>query len=147
MKKASKHQINILILEVDYVRYMNTLVYLFVRYFYCFDQINEKFWEERIAYFPWHDTGHTENDASNNSSIVTCVFVTAVTFLPSRFLATIGGLLLNRCLATIWVDTHTHTATWSHKPTLFFKNKENRLKIKHSIIIYWKHKHTIITHN
>jgi hypothetical protein len=36
---------------------------------------NKKFWEELIAYFPWHDTGHIENDASNNSSIVSCVFV------------------------------------------------------------------------
>jgi hypothetical protein len=32
--------------------------------------INEKFWEELIAYFPWYDTGHIKNDASNNSSIV-----------------------------------------------------------------------------
>jgi hypothetical protein len=36
---------------------------------------------------------HIENDASNNSSIVACVFVIAVTFLPSRCLATIRGLL------------------------------------------------------
>jgi hypothetical protein len=55
----------------------------------------KKFWEELIAYFPSYDTGHIENDASNNSSIVACVFVTAVTFLPSRCL-TIG-------------DTHTDT--------------------------------------
>jgi hypothetical protein len=41
---------------------------------------NKKFWEELIAYFPWYYTGHIENDASNNSSIVACVFVTAVTF-------------------------------------------------------------------
>jgi hypothetical protein len=118
---------------------------------------NKKFWEELIAYFPWCDTGHIENDASNNSSIVACVFVTAVTFLPSlclatirgflpsRCLATIGGFLPSRCLATIGVflpsrclatirgflpsscletigedtQTHTHTATWSHKPTIF----------------------------
>jgi hypothetical protein len=88
---------------------------------------NKKFWEELIAYFPWYDTGHIENDASNNSSIVACVFVTAVTFLPSRRLATIGGflpssclakirvLLPSRCLATIGGDTQT--ARWSHKPT------------------------------
>jgi hypothetical protein len=50
--------------------------------------INKKFWEELIAYFPWYNTGHIENDASKNSSIV-CVFVTAVTFVPSRCLATI----------------------------------------------------------
>jgi hypothetical protein len=53
---------------------------------------NKKFWEELIAYFSWYETGHIENEASNNSSIVACVFVTAVTFLPSRCLATIGGL-------------------------------------------------------
>jgi hypothetical protein len=41
--------------------------------------------------FSWYDTGHIEYDASNNSSIVACVFVTAVTFLQSRCLETIGG--------------------------------------------------------
>jgi hypothetical protein len=54
-----------------------------------------------IAYFLWYDTGHIENDASNNSFIVACVFVTAVTFLPRRCLATIGGFLPKRCQATI----------------------------------------------
>jgi hypothetical protein len=79
---------------------------------------NKKFWEQLIAYFPWYDTGHIENDASKNSYIVACVFVTAVTFL------------LSRCLAMIWenTQTHTHTATWSHKPTLFFKIRKSRLK-------------------
>jgi hypothetical protein len=62
-----------------------------------------KFWEELIAYFPWYDTGHIENHASNNSYIVACVFVAAVTFLPSRCLAMIGGFLPSRCLATIRV--------------------------------------------
>jgi hypothetical protein len=52
---------------------------------------NKKFWEELLAYFPWYDMGHIENDASNNFSIVACVFVTAVTSLRSRCLATIGG--------------------------------------------------------
>jgi hypothetical protein len=80
--------------------------------------INKKFREELIACFPWYDTGHIENDASNNSSIVACVFVTAVTFLSSR------------CLATIRGYTHTQAATWSHKPTLFFQNNGSRLKIK-----------------
>jgi hypothetical protein len=63
----------------------------------------KKFWEEVIAYFPSYDAGHIENDASNNSSIVACVFVTAV-----RCLATIGGFLPSRCLATIG-NTHAHT--------------------------------------
>jgi hypothetical protein len=61
--------------------------------------MNKKFWEGLIAYFPSYDTGHIENDASHNSSIVTCAFVTSVTFLPS--LATIGGFLPSRCLAKI----------------------------------------------
>jgi hypothetical protein len=87
---------------------------------------NKKFWEELIAYFPWYDTGHIENDASNNSSIVAGVFVTAVTFLPSRCPATIRGFLPTRYLATIG-EIHTQTATWSHRPTLFLQNKESRL--------------------
>jgi hypothetical protein len=116
---------------------------------------NRKVWEELIAYFPWCDTGHIQNDAFNNSYIVPCVFVTAVTFVPSRYLATIGRIMPSRCLATIrgflecrclptirtftyplpskdrGIHTHTHTQTptWSHKPTLFFQNEESRLKI------------------
>jgi hypothetical protein len=50
---------------------------------------------------PWCDTDHIENDASNNSSVVACVFVTAATFPPSRCLATIEGFLSCRCLATV----------------------------------------------
>jgi hypothetical protein len=75
---------------------------------------NKKFWEELIVYFPWYDTGHIENDASNDSSIVACVFVAAVTFLPSRCLATVG----------IHKPTHTQTATWSNQPTIFFSKLE-----------------------
>jgi hypothetical protein len=59
---------------------------------------NKKFWEELIAYFPCYDTYRIENEVSNSSSIVACVFVTAVTFLPSRCLATIGGFLPNRAV-------------------------------------------------
>jgi hypothetical protein len=44
--------------------------------------------------------------ASNNSSVVACVFVTAATFLPSRCLATMGWFLPSRYLATIGTDTH-----------------------------------------
>jgi hypothetical protein len=58
----------------------------------------KKFWEELIAYFPWYDTRHIENDASNNSFVVACAFVTAVTFLRSRCLATIGRILPNRAV-------------------------------------------------
>jgi hypothetical protein len=71
---------------------------------------NKKFWEELIAHFPSYDTGHTENEASNHSSIFACVFVTAVTFLPSHCLATMGGFLPSRCLATVG-DTQTHSQT------------------------------------
>jgi hypothetical protein len=42
-----------------------------------------------------------DNDASISSSIVACVVVVAVTFLPSGCLATIRGFLPCRCLATI----------------------------------------------
>jgi hypothetical protein len=45
--------------------------------------------------------GYIENDAANDSSIVACVFVTAVKFLPGRSLATIGGFLPSRFLAPI----------------------------------------------
>jgi hypothetical protein len=33
-----------------------------------------------------------KNEASNNSSTVSCIFVAAVTFLPSRYLATMGNI-------------------------------------------------------
>jgi hypothetical protein len=139
--------------------------------------INKKFWEELIAYFPWYDTGHIENDASNNSSIVARVFVTAVTFLrcrflattrgflpsrclvtirkflPSRSLATTGAFLQGRCLATIrgllpcgclatigGIQTHTQTAKWSGKVTLFLQNKESRLKKKKQLTLHFKPK-------
>jgi hypothetical protein len=36
----------------------------------------------------WYDTDRMENDASNNPPVVAHVFVAAVTFLPSRCLAT-----------------------------------------------------------
>jgi hypothetical protein len=109
--------------------------------------INKTFWEELIAYFPWYDTGHIENDASNNSSIVACIFVTEplasndtrIFIVPfpsnnkgifqSHCLATIRWLLRSRRLATVrgihrhkHKNTHTRTATWSHKPNLFFQN-------------------------
>jgi hypothetical protein len=84
---------------------------------------NKKFWEELIACFPSYDTGHIENRASNNSSIVACVFVTTVTFLPSRYLATIAG---------IHRQTHIHTHTRRQKRDLisllyFLQNEESGL--------------------
>jgi hypothetical protein len=76
----------------------------------------KKFWEELIAYFPLYVTDHIENYASNNSSIVAFVLVIAVTFLPSRCLATRGGyfyrqqdFLSSGCLAMIRGYTDKHT--------------------------------------
>jgi hypothetical protein len=63
------------------------------------EEMSKKFWEELMAYFPRYDTDHIENDVSNNSSIVAYVFVTAVTFLLSSYLATIGKFLPNRAFA------------------------------------------------
>jgi hypothetical protein len=62
-------------------------------------KINEKFWEELMAYSPWYDMDRIENDVSNNTFIVARVFVTAAKFLPSRCLATIGGFLPNQAFA------------------------------------------------
>jgi hypothetical protein len=57
-----------------------------------------------------------------------CSLATIVGFLPSRCLASIRDFLPSRFIATIGgIHTHTHTATWSHKPTLFFQNKGTRL--------------------
>jgi hypothetical protein len=53
--------------------------------------MNKKFWEELIPYFPLYDTDRIENETFNNYSIVACVFVVALTFLPSRCLATVRG--------------------------------------------------------
>jgi hypothetical protein len=60
----------------------------------------------RLLSFTQH--GHIENDVSNNSSIVARVFVTAVTFLPSRCLTTMGRFLPSRCLAMIG-SIYTHS--------------------------------------
>jgi hypothetical protein len=43
-----------------------------------------------VSFVNTEETGHIKNDAPINSSIVACVFVTAVKFLPSRCLAMIG---------------------------------------------------------
>jgi hypothetical protein len=55
---------------------------------------------ELIAYFPGCDTGSIWNDASNSSSIVACVFVAAVKFLPSR------------CLTKLREYIYRHTDWW-----------------------------------
>jgi hypothetical protein len=43
---------------------------------------NQNFWEELFAYFPWYDADRKDNDASNDSSIVACVFVAEVRLFP-----------------------------------------------------------------
>jgi hypothetical protein len=51
-------------------------------------RFKNNFWEELIAYFPWYDTGHIENDASKMSSIVACVLYRGNDFtepLPSNY--------------------------------------------------------------
>jgi hypothetical protein len=60
----------------------------------------KNFWEQLNTYIPWYDTNRAEDNASNNSSIVAHVFVAAVTFIPSRCLATIGvsKVKLSLCL-------------------------------------------------
>jgi hypothetical protein len=73
--------------------------------------------------FPWYDTGHTENDASNNSSIVASAFVPAVKFLQSPSLATIGGFLPIRCLATIVGYTDAQQRDLISLLSLFRKNR------------------------
>jgi hypothetical protein len=78
------------LIKKDVLRYLIKCPNLIAQtYFYVSHIKNKKFWEELIAYFPWHDRDRIEIDVSNNSSIVGCVFVTAVTFLPSRCVATI----------------------------------------------------------
>lgn len=52
-------------------------------------KFNNKFYEELIIYF-LYNTDSIEEDASNNSSIVSCVFFARVMFLYSRCLATMG---------------------------------------------------------
>jgi hypothetical protein len=67
-----------------------------------------QFWAKLIAYNPWYDTDRIENDKSNNSSTVAYIFVVVVTFLPRRYLATIG-FLQSLCLATIKWYTYRQT--------------------------------------
>jgi hypothetical protein len=52
--------------------------------------LQKKFWDELIAYSPWHNTDRIENDASNNRNIVSIVFAAAVTLLPSLYAATLA---------------------------------------------------------
>jgi hypothetical protein len=59
---------------------------------------NKRFLEELKPTFLGYDTDRLDNDASNNSSIVACVFIAAVIFQPSSCLAMIGE----------YIYRHTH---------------------------------------
>jgi hypothetical protein len=110
------------------------------------------FWKNESPSFLWHDSDSIENDASNNSSTVGCVFVAAVMFAQSRCPATIGAIHTDtktlgsdevrrwdwfRC-HDIHVQLHkgwfrrsrfeTGAGWWSHTPTFTFSNKKNRLE-------------------
>jgi hypothetical protein len=64
---------------------------------------NKNFWEEPIAYFPSYNTYRIENYVFNNSSIVPCVFVVAVKFIPSRCLATIRDTVTQTDGRDLWI--------------------------------------------
>jgi hypothetical protein len=77
--------------------------------------------------------GHIEANASNNYSVVACVFVTTVTYFPSRCLETVRGFLPSCCLAMIrgiYRHTHTDSNVISQAYSVFFQNKESRLKMQ-----------------
>jgi hypothetical protein len=79
---------------------------------------NKNFWLESIAYFPWYNTSHIENDASNNSSIVACI----------RYR---GNVSTEPLPSNDRGDTQTRTHRQQRdliKPTQFFQNKGSGLK-------------------
>jgi hypothetical protein len=124
----------------------------------CNSVKNKKFREESIAYFPWYDTDRIEDDTPKDFSIVACVFVATVKFLPSRFLATIGythidtqiderdlwssramvyipsfmknGSAIQKLIRGIHREHGDRTSLLS-----LFQNKESRLKI---VSRYWR---------
>jgi hypothetical protein len=53
----------------------------------------------------------------------------AVIYVPSFIKIASGIQKLMGGGGYTYAPTHTHTATSSHKPTLFFQNRETRLKI------------------
>jgi hypothetical protein len=67
---------------------------------------NKKFWEELIAYFPWYDKGHIENDASSNSYIPT---INIYTFRCDIFIVDKKTLLV---LAYIRPSSEFFFCTW-----------------------------------
>jgi hypothetical protein len=96
---------------------------------------NKKFWEKLIAYFPWYDTSHIKNDASNNSSIVSCVFVTALRFLASCYLATTRGY--TDMHARTHAHTHSNVISLAYSTfsllSLFWKNKSRLMRSRYTL--------------
>jgi hypothetical protein len=116
--------------------------------------IHKKFWEELIAYFPWYDTGHIENDASNNSSIVACICYRGkvsteplpsndwgifIELLPSKdrgiFIEPLHSNGKGTFTEPLPINDRGYTQTHTHRQQrdlisllYFFQNKESRLK-------------------
>jgi hypothetical protein len=64
-----------------------------------------------------------ENDASNSSSILQCVFVAAVTFLPSPCLATVRmHIQTHRLMGGIYEVCHLDGVRWQDIHTRFNNN-------------------------
>jgi hypothetical protein len=73
-----------------FVRYIFVPNKYLASYLSSTDFKNKKFYEELFAYFPLKRHGPHIKNAYKISSGVACVFVVAITFLPSRCLATLG---------------------------------------------------------
>jgi hypothetical protein len=92
-----------------------------------------------LTTFLWYDTDRIENDASNNYFIVACVFVAAVAFLPSRCLATIGGMYIetHRLMEGIYEVRH-----WDGLRCHDIDIKFHKGLFSHSEITRGIHRHT-----
>jgi hypothetical protein len=89
----------------------------------------KKFWEELIAYFPWYDTGHIENDASNNS----CVCICYRGNVPAESLHSNDKVIFTEPLPSNNKGIHGHTHAHIQQLS-FFQNKESRLKSFYSYV-------------
>jgi hypothetical protein len=88
-------------------------------------------WEQQIMLF----------DASSNSSIVACVFVIAVTFLPSRCLATLGGFSTSCChLYLFWRSIILPVVLYGCETWSLTLREEHRLRVFENRVlrrIFW----------